>query len=193
MTSFLGLDFASPLSIETEVAEFYSRTRDGTLIGTTEGYPRWVVNIQLEPQSYAKYKPQLLAHRAKHGATIPFKIRMPQTVGSSIPDNGFYNIRQAASRGTDEITAQSAGSYRIVAGRFVVINNHNKVYLVESVRNSGNHEIITLSHDLLADITPSQDILLAPQLTCVYSEGSGGFYEINRASIVTSRISVIEV
>ena len=184
MTDFLGLRYANPISISSEVVEHLSRSRDGTLIGTREGYARWIVSVGIEPQKYGATG--LLAHRMKHASTIPFRMKMPQTIETG--DFQTLDIQSASPIGSDKVTVTISALIDTVIGRFISFSNHAKVYVV----SSSNGPILTIQPNLQIDISTSETINTNPYLTCRYLEDSGGFYELDSRSILSTRISVIE-
>ena len=184
MTDFLGLRYANPVSISSEVVEHLSRSRDGTLIGTREGYPRWIVSVGIEPQKYGATG--LLAHRMKYASTIPFRMKMPQVIETG--DFQTLNMKSASSIGSDRVTVTTRMSIDTMVGRFISFSNHAKVYVV----SSSNGPNLTIRPDLQIDTPASETIDTNPYLTCRYLEDSGGFYELDSRSILSTRISVIE-
>ena len=193
MTDFLGLAFATPLSIQTEQVSNLVRTRDGSIAGTREGYPRWQVDITFEPRQFEDYQAELMAHRIRNGVTVPFTMKMPQVARhSSIGSSDSYDVRQAAGRGDSVIVIRPSSSKTIPEGRFIKFSNHSKVYMTDNVGYSGSDIVLNIVPDLVMAIATTHDCDPNPNLTCTYLENSGGFYQINRRSIIPSQISVIE-
>ena len=200
--SFLGFDYINPVTIEAHRNEYLQRSRDGTLVGVSEGTHRWEVTVGLEPKSKDTYggsyihnssaRGMLVAHRAKHGNTIPFTFPMPiitVDIGSSEP-----NISQTAYRGQDTVSIPNGETLSGRAtGSFVRFSNHRKVYMIESVTlQSGQPDTIHLVPNLVADVETTHTISFRPDLHCTYAPNSGGFFSMDGQSIVINRISVIE-
>ena len=191
MSSFLGLAYANPISIETESAEYVSRTRDNSLVGTIEGYPRWRVDITLEPRQFRNHQPLVLAHRARQGVLVPFTITMPQTVSGDF-SSSQYDVRNAVIRGDNRALLRENSPSQLEVGRFFTFSNHSKVYVITGVGYSGSDATVTFYPNAVVSVPNTATWSPNAILTCTYSESSNGFFEVNRDSVVHNSISVIE-
>ena len=193
MSTFLGMDLAAPTFVEPFTPERKRRTVGGASVGRRTGTTRWRVDTALEPTPFGDpRRTELAVHRARHGITRAFVMRMPQLQEIEWPRDAMLSTRLSRA-GASEITLASDQDFTLPLGAFVSFGNHAKVYQVEAeAKIIKTGEAVRIVPALETEVPDDATWTPEPLLTCTYAEESDAAWHVDERSIVTGRIVVEE-
>lgn len=140
MAKFLGLDYVTPLTINSRQKVYRSETNNLKFQTVSNEAQRWEAIITLAPSSNREAAPagaKLSVHRTVVNTTQSFTAEMPQHIGTDIVASGglvFSPVTTAlavnTAKGSIAASVHSKSTVTIPAGRFFTFNGHSKVYQV---------------------------------------------------------------
>ena len=203
MASFQGLDYATPLTINSRERVSRSETLNLKTQAVHNGAQRWEMSITLAPSNNGEDDPagaSLGIHRAQHGLHTSFEVEMPQYIGAT-----FSSANQEVEVGTQgyPVGTSTLDVHRgrdgipditIRPGRFIRFDSHPKIYqLVEQVRTNG---IVSVSAEiyppLVHAVAVDERIHLTPDATVYYAQDGVEGVTYSDGILTRANITLIE-
>ena len=200
MTSFLGFDYITPLSVASNQPELVTDTLSlRRVVGRTEAQ-RWECQITLQPDAFgsAGLVNAVQVHREVNGGHTAFTLPIPQPLNTAAV--ATTEIRASAARlaGNSAIVIDSTAPFSIPAGLFVTIAGGSKVYRVTTdvnftPANLAAGESVTLNvfpaitRDVADNALVTVDNVL---LTGRHNNNTGGLVSYTLAEGVVDRITL---
>ena len=192
--TFLGLDYSTPLTINSKERVSRSETLNLKIQAVSNGSQRWECIITLAPSNNKgtvaanHHGARLAVHRVKYGIHASFNdAPMPQYIGtepffatgeapitSSTEFSPVVSSDVSVNRiGTTKVKMKASARSTLPAGRFFTFSNHTKVYQVAA--DDGNIIVagqeVLISPALLKDVNNASITINAvdPVLTAYYN------------------------
>ena len=203
MASFEGLDYITPLTINSRERVSRSETLNLKTQAVSNGSQRWDMTITLAPSNNKESNPggaRLGIHRAQHGLHTSFEMEMPQYIGAT-----FSSANQEVEVGTQGYPAGTSTldvhrgrdgipDITIRAGRFIRFDSHPKIYqLIDEVTTNG---IVSVSANiyppLVHAVAVDERIHLTPNATVYYAADGTEGVTYTDGILTRSTMSVVE-
>lgn len=204
---FLGLNYATPLSVRSTSRAFRSESLSYKVQTSRGDAQRYELSIPLQPDNGdLKAGARLSTHRATFGLTDAFEITMPQwnsteTDIDRVAPMHTINASGTFVAGVDTImvramTGMNPSNERFVIpeGRYIKFSNHTKIYQVTSTvtREAGQTVSLPIYPVLQMGISAAVTIDVDPDITVYYSEDSLEEIQITNGIIVRQTLNVVE-
>jgi len=214
--TFLGLDYSTPLTINSKERVSRSETLNLKIQAVSNGSQRWECIITLAPSNNKgataanHHGAALAVHRVKYGIHSSFNdAPMPQYIGTSFTyDNGTVinptsfeiveDVLDTVNKINSTLVRTSGALGAIIpAGRFFTFSNHTKVYQVieaQSVSSGAQGSTIKVFPPLLADVDDSLVTLnfFDPVITAYYNADGIEGVTYSGGIMTTATIDLIE-
>ena len=173
MASFQGLNYITPLTINSRERLFRSETINLKTQTVGNGAQRWDLVVTLAPATGiggGAAGAALAVHRSTNGLSTSFTMEMPQYLGVAEP--GAVSVNGAHSVGDDTITVDAAAERVIPAGRFLTFPGNTKVYQVTEAVTVPAIGTATLNifPSLVANVADNDTIDWTPDVTVYYAQ-----------------------
>lgn len=141
MTTFLGYDMVTPVSVTSNQPHFNTTTLNLKQQSVVSPSHRWEMAFQLGPSTDGRLQGTVMSHRTVNGYHTAFEVNIPQHHGLDVEADPVPVLSTAANATT--VRASFPPGLTIPAGWYVRFSNHSKVYLVtESVTNSTTGNLV---------------------------------------------------
>lgn len=211
MPNFQGLQYSTPLTVNSNQRELITETLNLKRQAVGNGSQRWELQITLAPSDNREAVPggaRLGVHRTINGLSSSFDIPMPQPIGLTIPSSA--DIRPVATSSGEVSGGEGLLRLRRLSGQpdvdlsigtyFAIANSdgspdalHRKVYqIIDTVTVDDNTTNVTIFPPLLEDVGITKRIDLSPDLLAYYAQDGSAGVTYSDGILTQATISVIE-
>ena len=198
MASFMGFQYATPLTVSSNQPEVVTDTLSLRRVVSSTDAQRWEMQIPLVPDAYgsANLVNTIQVHREMSGGHTAFAIAAPQPLNTDPTFSGAISTLGAHTAGTSTVLIAGTATFNIPAGRFITFGSTGKLYRVTTtaVSSGGASTAINIFPALVADVAGSTELVHTGVNMQARYENQGGLvsYTLNQGVVDRLTISVVE-
>ena len=195
MATFQGLNYITPITINSRERLFRSETINLKTQTVGNGAQRWDLVVTLEPATAIGGNAAgaaLAVHRSTNGFSTSFAMEMPQYLGVAQP--AAVSVSGAHSVGDSTITVDAANTTQVPAGRFLTFPGNQKVYQVTEAVPVPAVGTATLNifPPLVANVADNAEIDWTPDITVYYAQDGVEGVTYTEGVLTRAALSVVE-
>ena len=195
MASFLGYQYVTPLTVNSNQPNFTSDTLNLSRTSVVSTAQRWEMQVTLGPDSTGRLQADLQAHRTVNGFHTAFDIPIYQHHGLAVNAPQQINVQAAALLNSNTVMVRSTNDFSIPAGYYIRFSDHGKVYLVTQTLNgtAGTTETLNIFPRLRSALTTSDHVQHSDiNLRAKYDVTDVIGYTYTRGIVTRATVSVVE-
>lgn len=193
MASFLGLDYVTPLNINSRGRVFRSETLNLKTQTVSNGTQRWDLTINLEPTTSTSAATDLAIDRAMNGVSKSFLIPMPQHLTEL--QTARFNTDGVTDSGDDRLNLVATSSGTIKKGQFITVGADTKVYQIvsnDATVTLGANATVVIFPPLVRNTIDGQGVNGEPDISVYYAADGVDGISYAEGIVVRATINVVE-
>lgn len=148
------------------------RTRNLRAVYTVEAGKLFTVSFALATDSFgdSRLGAFMDVHMQEHFDGSPFETRWPQHLGTDVGSNAEPVVRTNTLAGATVVPVAVPASQAPMAGRYMRLSGHEKLYLITAVKTSpANAKTITVTPPLYHAAAQGEMVMVSPYVNVRYS------------------------